>query len=412
MEFYTKKYKSLSVVLLCLVGAMLSFGNIWPKEEQLIGNLIVLLFLFTAILSIHKHGIYNITMGMFFPLILLSFYLFSSIAWNKPSVNMNGIVYLNNMGWWMDYSKMCMVSLIVGIFCVTYNQRITLLFAFSGCAFLFPIAFTVYSIYLDGEARYGEIHNIFTNSFMNSSGIIMLIVLLPLLYASFIFFNPQKINYLKIVYLIFLYSVATVVSFLYKSRSVVIIMYLISPFLIGLCCHKKFSSSFYNKKYILFSILAIITFIILNFFPRAINLETIKNLRFTAFLSFLDNLFIYPLSYAKVPISFEIVTLNHYFHNFFADAHRLSGFWSFLSAVLLVGYIGIRVLQAAIKAPEGRMLLMVFIPVFLILNTSVVPEGEFQPILLILLLGGCAESILREERVQRDLENMPDKLLG
>jgi hypothetical protein len=62
------------------------------------------------------------------------------------------------------------------------------------------------------------------------------------------------------------------------------------------------------------------------------------------------------------------------------------------------------VLQAAIKAPEGRMLLMVFIPVFLILNTSVVPEGEFQPILLILLLGGCAESILRETRFHRDLE--------
>jgi hypothetical protein len=50
------------------------------------------------------------------------------------------------------------------------------------------------------------------------------------------------------------------------------------------------------------------------------------------------------------------------------------------------------------------MLLMVFIPVFLILSTSVVPEGEFQPILLILLLGGCAESILKETRFHTALE--------
>jgi uncharacterized membrane protein YfhO len=84
MEFYRKKYESLSIALLCLLGGMLSLGNTWPAQQQLLGNLGVILVSGILILGIYKHGISKPTLGMLVSLLLLSVYLFSSIAWNKP----------------------------------------------------------------------------------------------------------------------------------------------------------------------------------------------------------------------------------------------------------------------------------------------------------------------------------------
>jgi hypothetical protein len=404
----------LSIASLCLLGVVLSFGNTWPPQQQLLGNLGVALVLGTLILGIYKHGIKKPTLGMLVGLFLLGFYLFSSIAWNKPSVDRNGIVYLNNMGWWMDYSKMSMAALIAGMFCLARNQRVALLFAFSGTAFLLPIACTVYSIYLDSETRVGAIRNVLTGQIINSSGLMSLVAFLPVCYAAGICNKTIKTNQKNLIILLVIYSIASLIGYFYKSRSVFIILYIIvflmAIFLFLLYTRRKISII----KISFFVLACIFVSLILQKLECPVNFEIFRDARFTIYLSsFIEQLLRDPLQHACVdPLLVAEGRLYIWFHNFFADAHRLSGLWSFLSAVLLVGYIGIRVLQAAIKAPEGRVLLIVFIPVFLILNTSVVPEGEFQPILLILLLGGCAESILREKRMHRDLENMPDKFLG
>ena len=403
MEFYRKKYESLSIALLCLLGIVLSFGNTWPPQQQLLGNLGVVLVLGTLILGIYNHGVRKPTLGMLGALLLLSVYLFSSIAWNKPSVDRNGIVCLNNMGWWMDYSKMCMLSLIAGMVCLARNQRVTLLFAFSGGAFLLPIAFTAYSFYLDGETKYGPIHNVLTGQIVNSCGVMSLVVFLPVFYAAGIFNKIIKPNQKNLIILLLIYSIASLIGYLYSSRSVFIIIYILVTLMALFFYLQDSWRKISGLKIACFFLAFLLLILLMQKLERPVGLDVLKNVRFNAYFSFLQQFVSSPLAYAKVPLSFEQVASNH-FHNFFADSHRLSGLWSFLSAVFLVGYTGLRVLQAAIKAPEGRMLLMVFIPVFLILNTSVVPEGEFQPILLILLLGGCAESILRETRFHRDLE--------
>lgn len=403
MEFYRKKYESLSIALLCLLGVVLSLGNTWPAQQQLFGNLGVVLVFSMMLIGAYNKEIKKPSLGMLVGLFLLGFYLFSSIAWNKPSMDRNGIVCLNNMGWWMDYSKMCMVSFIAGVFCLAQNQRGALLFAFSGGAFLLPIAFTVYSIYLDGETKYGPIHNVLTGQIINSCGVMSLVVFLPVFYAAGIFNKIIKPNQKNLIILLLIYSIASVIGYLYNSRSVFIVIYILVT-LMALFFYLQDRWRKISGLKIAYLVSALVLLIlVLQRLERPVGLDVLKDVRFDAYFSFLQQFLSSPFAYAKVPLSFEQVASNH-FHNFFADAHRLSGFWSFLSAVLLVGFIGIRVLQAAIKAPEGRMLLMVFIPVFLILSTSVVPEGEFQPILLILLLGGCAESILKETRFHTALE--------
>jgi hypothetical protein len=115
--------------------------------------------------------------------------------------------------------------------------------------------------------------------------------------------------------------------------------------------------------------------------------------------TFACQIFEAPFAHARVPIAIQIRAESHYFHNFFADADRLSGFLSFLFATVLAGLVGVATLWSALVGPAGRVLLFSLLPTFLILNTSVVPEGEFQPIALLLLIGGAALGILQSRRV-------------
>lgn len=88
-----------------------------------------------------------------------------------------------------------------------------------------------------------------------------------------------------------------------------------------------------------------------------------------------------------------------WFHNFFADIHRLSGFYALLSAVILIAYILFKIL-CVIRMDKrfGLFLMAIAIPCFLIMNTSVVPEGERQPFLLLLAIGAISELAISREK--------------
>jgi apolipoprotein N-acyltransferase len=115
------------------------------------------------------------------------------------------------------------------------------------------------------------------------------------------------------------------------------------------------------------------------------------------FQFWLDHLIVNPFQRVEVgPAPWDSL---QWFHNFFADIHRLSGFWGLLSAVILVSYIFVRLLYL-IKLDRriGLFLMAVTIPCFFIMNTSVVPEGERQPFLLLLAIGAITEVILGKSR--------------
>lgn len=134
-----------------------------------------------------------------------------------------------------------------------------------------------------------------------------------------------------------------------------------------------------------------------NFLYRPIDQNFFNDARFQMLQYWLDHLVANPFQRVEVGPA-EWASLQ-WFHNFFADLHRLSGFWALLTAVILIAYIFYRTLCVIlINKRFGLFLMAVAIPCFLIMNTSVVPEGERQPFLLLLAIGAIAEvTIFREK---------------
>jgi len=130
-----------------------------------------------------------------------------------------------------------------------------------------------------------------------------------------------------------------------------------------------------------------------NFLSRVVNHDLLIDARFVMFQFWLEHLIENPFKLIEVgPAPWDTL---QWFHNFFADVHRLSGFWALLTAVILVSYIFIRVLSVIKREKRlGLFLMSIAICCFLIMNTSVVPEGERQPFLLLLAIGVISEVIL------------------
>ncbi len=126
---------------------------------------------------------------------------------------------------------------------------------------------------------------------------------------------------------------------------------------------------------------------------RPLNHDLLNDPRFQMLRYWLDHLIVEPFQRVEVgPAPWADL---QWFHNFFADVHRLSGFWALLAASILVAYIFLRILFV-IKRERGfgLFLMAVAIPCFLIMNTSVVPEAERQPFLLLIAIGAICEVLL------------------
>lgn len=139
---------------------------------------------------------------------------------------------------------------------------------------------------------------------------------------------------------------------------------------------------------------------------RPIKTDILDDARFQMFKFWIDHLILNPFKKVEVgPPPFDYL---QWFHNFFADIHRLSGFWALLAAAVLVAYIFYRILCViALERRLGFFLMAVAIPNFLIMNTSVVPEGERQPFLLLLAIGAICEVILGRKEAIKITEDGP-----
>lgn len=135
----------------------------------------------------------------------------------------------------------------------------------------------------------------------------------------------------------------------------------------------------------------------MNFLHRPLDQALFNDARFQMFQYWFERLIANPFQRVEVgPAPWDSL---QWFHNFFADIHRLSGFWALLTAVILVSYIFIRLLFVIrVNRRVGLFLMVIAIPCFLIMNTSVVPEAERQPFLLLLAIGAISEVILGRYR--------------
>jgi hypothetical protein len=109
-------------------------------------------------------------------------------------------------------------------------------------------------------------------------------------------------------------------------------------------------------------------------------------------------------SFERIQVGPAPWTDMQWFHNFFADVHRLSGFWALLTAIILMTYIFYRIICVIrIEQRVGLFLMAIAIPCFLIMNTSVVPEGERQPFLLMLAIGAISEVLISRAKAKHKL---------
>ena len=135
-------------------------------------------------------------------------------------------------------------------------------------------------------------------------------------------------------------------------------------------------------------------------FYRPLNQSLLTDARFQMFRYWLERVTVNPWQRIEVgPAPWNDL---QWFHNFFADIHRLSGFWALLAAIALMVFIFFRLL--CVIRRDGRLglfLMAIAIPCFLIMNTSVVPEAERQPFLLMLAIGAISEVILGRSKVKQ-----------
>jgi hypothetical protein len=103
--------------------------------------------------------------------------------------------------------------------------------------------------------------------------------------------------------------------------------------------------------------------------------------------------------FLRVEVSPAVWSDIQWFHNFFADIHRFSGFWALIAAGFLMTFIFCRLICVIrVNRRFGLFLMAVSLPCFLIINTSVVPEGERQPFLLLLAIGAISEVTISRAR--------------
>ena len=121
----------------------------------------------------------------------------------------------------------------------------------------------------------------------------------------------------------------------------------------------------------------------MNFLHRPLDQTLFNDARFQMFQYWFERVTVNPFQRVEVgPAPWDSL---QWFHNFFADIHRLSGFWALLAAVILASYIFIRLLFVIrVDRRVGLFLMAIAIPCFLIMNDSAVLEAEKQPFLLLL----------------------------
>jgi len=386
-------------ILAVVTGFLLGWGNSWTHQTAILANTTLGLALASlGVSSCVPRWRMPTSMGGVLLLVLLALYLCFSIVMNVGSLDLHGHLHTNNLIWWGNYAKICFAAGILGV--SFYYTRTILAGVGSFCAGAFSVAllFSINTIVTTGNSVYGAINNPLDGVVINSAGIMSLAIFLPAFISSLAFYRPLLSHHGFWAIVMLVYAAGSSIGYAFNSRSVFLFLYgglLVQALALVALNRPK------NWRSLLVVFAGLTVFLALIFFMffhlrRPISDQLFTDPRFAMAQAFVLQLWDTPLTHARVPVEIQLRGGGtHFFHNFFADAHRLSGFFSFLFAVLLAVWAGVLTLWSAFLHPTGRVLLFTLFPTALILNSSVVPEGEFQPLILLLLLGGAAAGLVR-----------------
>jgi len=231
----------------------------------------------------------------------------------------------------------------------------------------------------------------------NTPGIASLLALLPaIFFANLIYPSQRKCNWVYVAS--FLAAIfALVGAILIQQRSFFVIVLILQPLLSGI-----FALVLGRLKIGLALIATVSIYPLLlvsnkhlNFLDRKIDVDILSDARIQMFSFWLERILGNP--FVRPPVGPPKLDSFPYFHNFFADIHRISGFWALVLAITVSGYIVFRLIFLTYRDKRyGYYLLSMATPFLFIMFSSVVPEGEKQPFLGLLLIGAISERLLSD----------------
>lgn len=273
-------------------------------------------------------------------------------------------------------------------------------------AFAYAFATVVATVLLLPPPHYSqvvEIRNLFRGvlTIGNSPGISNLLCLIPITFSAGMLLDKDN-RPMGLAWIGVLFSIAALWGAIeLQQRTFFLVVLAVQPVIIGLLLMvlKR-----YREGSLVFLIclaypllLLLESFSGLQLLPRKLDANLLADARIEMLQFWVMHVWADPwVRVAVGPAPWDSV---YWFHNFFADVHRLSGLKAVLAACAFFGLLFIRTSCLLWRRPAwGAFLLAVALPIFMIMNTSVVPEGERQPFLLLIMLYTICECLLWQAR--------------
>lgn len=305
---------------------------------------------------------------------------------------------------------LCILSILWVTLFNQDNELIGFIWMFCLGSVLFCIATVSFAIWLQKPPFYGTVIDIRylpfgVHKFINTPGISNLLSLFPAVFIAGLLLEPKQRPRWYWALGISGLALSLIAAIAIGQRSYFVVVLFIMPLVVAVFL-------LLLKSWRVFIVICtlLISYPLLrwldqatgaNLLNRPIDQSIMNDGRFQMFQYWLQHITANPFQRIEVgPAQWSYL---QWFHNFFADIHRLSGFWALLAAIILVSYIFIRLIKLIqVNRRMGFFLMAIAIPCFLIMNTSVVPEAERQPFLLLLAIGAISEVILARRRESTD----------
>ncbi len=310
---------------------------------------------------------------------------------------------------WLYFWVLFILSLLIVLWTALFNKDCDLIrFIWALClgSLLFCVATVVFTIWLNKPPFYAAAIDIRYLPFgiqkvINTPGISNLLCLFPMAFLAALLLKPDQRPRWFWTLGILGFALSLIAGIVLGQRSYFVVVLFIAPLLVAFFLLLLRSWRAFIAICILLMSYPLLRWadqvMGMNFLHRPLDQTLFNDARFQMFQYWFERVIANPFQRIEVgPAPWDVYP---WFHNFFADIHRLSGFWALLAAVVLTSYIFIRLFFVIrVDRRLGLFLMTIAIPCFLIMNTSVVPEGERQPFLLLLAIGAISEVILGRHR--------------
>jgi len=283
------------------------------------------------------------------------------------------------------------------------RQYIQFIWVFCLGTLLFSLFTIGASLALEPPPYYGRLVNILTpkvfsaRSYINSPGISNLLCFFPIAFMAGLLLKSGQRPWGFWVLGVLGFALSLGGAIVINQRSYFVVTLLIAPILVGLFLVTQ--RAWRTLAWVLIPLACYPALWLANSllpnspWTRFLNNDIMNDARFQM-LSYWFSHFIKD-PFTRIEVGPAQLQDLQWFHNFFADVHRLSGFWSLAAAVLLFGFIFYKlILLIHTNQTMGLFFTAIAIPIFLIMNTSVVPEGERQPFFLLIFIGVICEKLL------------------